>query len=232
MRGRATKKFLHDYSVAIVTTILLIILLAILLLIRFGTLASVKDLSKINPLITSGQNKLVAANDSNEIIKVPMDDDAKTTGQTDKPTGSGGASTTKPSTGSGTTGNGSSGSGSGSTNQPPDKPVFAATIGQMRHFASSGTSLLGVCTITHQFQADIAAQNAPGTVAYNWKQSNGTTGQTQQAVFQAGDTTKTVSYSWTISAASGNYSVTIFLTSPTKQQQTLIFQHTCSVVGL
>lgn len=256
----AAKKFIRDNAVAAVTSGLLILVLLLLVASRFIALNSIRDLSKINPLITSGQNELVAVDD-NGAVKI-IKDDEQTTGQSGKTAGeSGGSTTDKPGTqtgrssstdGTGGTGSSNSGGGTGSTGgntggssgggsssggssggsgggttTPP--AVFAASVGQITYTTKLVTSIAGTCTINYNFQANITAQNAPGTVTYRWNQSNGVTSVTQQPLtFQAGDTSKTTPpYTWTISGGSASYTITLELLTPASQQQSLRFQHTC-----
>jgi hypothetical protein len=227
-KKRELKKFFHDYMVATIATVLLILLLALMLLSRYSALAGINDLSKINPLITSGKNKLTAQSDTNGVVKISKDDIGS---NQDATSNTNGGTITGSQSGQNNTPSG--GASSGVTSTPAPSPVvFAASIGQMRHFASNGTNGLNACRITHDFQADIIGTNAPGTVTYRWSRSDGTVEQPQQMAFQAGDSLKTATYSWAINGASANYSVTIELLSPTKTQKTLEFQHSCSLLEL
>ena len=258
-RQWAIKKFLRGYAVTIVTSALLVLILALLIWARLGDLYSIRDISKINPLITSGQNELVAVRDNNGIssfVKESSKDvkggsasgesKGNSTDESDAEVGAaqssdgGTSSNVNPGQNAGSSG-GSLGGSSGNTggtggggNTPSPTPgVFSAAIGNMWQADPISINLVGTsCKSMHDFYATITVQNAPGTVSYRWKQSNGVTGSTQQISFSAGDSSKTVSAPrWDISGSSGSsHSMTFEIVSPRNQQQTINFQHKCSLI--
>lgn len=256
-RRWAIKKFLRGYAVTIVTSALLILILALLILARLGDLYSVRYVSKINPLITSGQNELIAAKDKREktasdddqgitgLSKVTKDSQGSNSGQSDSPgssssSGQGGSGDSSTGTSSGgNTGNSGGNTGSGTTGgggggSSPAPQAFTASISYVGQPAPPISVNLGsTCKTSHTFSATITAANAPGTVSYRWKQSNGVTSSTQQVSFLAGETSKTVTANqWDISGPTATYSMTFELLSPAYQQQTVSFQHSCPTIGL
>lgn len=255
-RQWAIKKFLRGYAVTIVTSALLILILALLIWARLGDLYSVRDISKINPLITSGQNELVAARDANGLTKVVKEDDAvsqsgKTSNNTQKnssdssnsqnsQTSSGASSSdggdTPVSNTGGTGGNGTSGGtggGTGGSTQP--QHAFMASINKIGQTETSPTLSVGSCKVTHTFYAVIDGQYAPGTVTYRWKRSDGVISPQRSVSFVAGETTKTVSADpWDTSGTSGSsvqYTMTFEILSPLARSQSLSFTHSCPLFG-
>lgn len=237
-KKEALKKFIRDYLVAIATSAALVILLAALVLARHLALSSVSDVSKINPLITSEQNELVALQGTSEVIKIPKDDeipsDVSNTGvkktQSPNPSPSNVVSETTNSEPSGSGTGNSAGNGNSGSNPPVVTQPFATSIGQMSYTSSSTfVGILSGCKVTYNFQAVIQGHNAPGTVTYRWLRSSGSPGQQQQVSFAQGDTSKTVTYTWSITGYSGNYSVTLEILTPKSQQKTLTFKQTCSL---
>lgn len=256
-RQWAIKKFLRGYAVTIVTSALLILVLALLIWARLGDLYSVRDISKINPLITSGQNELVAVRDENGISRFVKENgqdaqskddsdgsknDVSDKSDTQNTQSSDGGTNSNPSSGTstgGTSGGGSSGGTGGSTggtSSPSPAPgVFSASITNVWQTDPISINIVGTsCKSTHNFFATITVQNAPGTVSYRWKQSNGVTSVTQQLSFSAGDSSKTVAATpWEISGPAGSsHSMTFELVSPVRQQQTVNFQHKCPLIGV
>lgn len=234
-KKRRLKKFFHDYAVAIVTTALLFVVLILLLISRHTSLISVQDLSKINPLITSEQNTLIAANDTNEIVKIPIDENQAKTQQPansfgSKPSSPKNNQSQKPSSGSSNNSGSSSGgtSGGGSSTPPDSKPIsqpFAVGIGSLsiRSTANKSGLILPSCqSTTHTINAELNADNAPGTVTYRWKRSDGFVGNTLTLEFNANENTKYVPFSWTISKNSqtNNDTVTLEVLTPTGKQKT------------
>lgn len=231
-KKQALKKFFHDYAAAITATIVLIVILALLVLSRHNALASITDLSKINPLITSEQNELVASRDSNAIVEVSKNDknkdterEGKSVGGTSKSPGLG----TKGGATSGGTNNGA-GSGGNGSNSPDVPQPFSAYIAEdsIRGSMISKCSLiglLGICigTYTHTYTllATITGNNGPGTVSYSWSAiPDSGSSVSDSGSLQAGNgtTTNSISTSWsTISCTS--YSVTLTLTGPAGSQQ-------------
>lgn len=240
-RQWAIKKFLRGYAVTIVTSALLILVLALLIWARLGDLYSVRDISKINPLITSGQNELVAQKDGNGLTRLVREDrdSAQSDGATSKdiqkgdttqptdnssnqtPTGTGstggGSSTGTGSGGSGGSGGGGTtaggGSGGGET-QPPR--AFVITASEISHTTSSPlVNISSKCDVTHTFTATITAQYAPGDVRYKWvKVANGATTQygEQTLSFGANETVKTTPLvSWVTSGTTNTGSYSMSL---------------------
>ena len=253
-KKRQIKKFIHDNILVMVATTLFLTVLVVLILSRNMSLASIRDLSSINPLITSSQNELVAVSDSSKIIKVPTTDDSNlaeptkvssntktqsTTGGNKASSGGSGSSSSGSSGGSsggsGSSSGGSSGGGgqasspSPSPSSSPTPPApFATSIGQMTHLVSGSGSILGLpCKLTHDFEATIATFNSPGTFSYQWRRSDGVTGSVYQVAVLSGETSKKVNYQWVLTGSSGNRSVTIKITAPVAQEKTLVFEHNC-----
>lgn len=233
-------QIIHDNALVIGASLLLFIVLCVLIVTRHLSLASIRDLSSINPLITSSQNELVAVSKSNKIIKVPANDGNSSAGSTDSATSTSkqnATSNSKASTGgnntSGITGGGSTGSTSGGGSQsgtttPASTPApFTASIVKITPFTSGNGSLIGPCKLTHNFETDIAASNSPGTIAYNWSRDGGPVLGASSVSVASGSTSKQVSHSWTLTASSGAHSITFRITSPSAEEKTLIFQHSC-----
>lgn len=221
-RQWAIKKFLRGYAVTIVTSALLILVLALLIWARLGDLYSVRDISKINPLITSGQNELVAIRDENGISTFvkennqsaqskdgsdgskndtpdksdagnPQSSDGGTSTNTNSGTSTGGGGTTTGGGSNGGTGGNSGGGPSPSPSSSPTPGVFSAGISNVWQTDPLRISLIGTsCKTTHSFYATVGVQNAPGAISYRWKQSNGVTSAAQPLSFSAGDSSKTV----------------------------------------
>ena len=74
-KKQALKKLFHNYSLVVIVAVGLIMMLLMLIGIRLLALVSIGDLSNINPLITSGQNKLVVKDGTNEVVKIPIDEE-------------------------------------------------------------------------------------------------------------------------------------------------------------
>lgn len=140
------KKFLRNYTEVVAVALGLLLVLLMLVIFRILALVSIGDLSNINPLITSGQNKLVLKDGTSEIIKIPIDStvakgssSGKTAGssskddtsvaKTDTSTAAGTGTGTGGVTGGGTTQSGSgSGSGSGTgTGGGSNNPVVTVS---------------------------------------------------------------------------------------------------------
>lgn len=83
-RKWVTKKVLHDYSAVIVVSVSLLVILLALILSRYGSLYSIRDIANINPLITTGTSELIAV-DVNGVIKIAKDDASKVSESTKKP---------------------------------------------------------------------------------------------------------------------------------------------------
>lgn len=228
-KKRAIKKFFHDYAVAIYATVFLVIILIIMMLARYGALISIQDLSKINPLITTTENELIAADNSKEMIKAPK------SGKSQK-TDSEHTSNTKNSSSTGA-GKGSStpvagGNGEDDTTRA-DSPPFTATLHEVTPSIEGNTSILGNCTVKYKFTADISAQNPPGTIVYQWYRSDGTTTDSQSMTFSKNDTSLAPTYEWSISADSGNkYWVVFKMTSPSTQEERADVTQSCSILSL
>lgn len=77
-KREALKRFIHDNVVTLVTAMIFVLLLALLLLDRYGSLYSIRNIANINPLITSESAELVAVN-VNGVIRIIKDDDGKVT---------------------------------------------------------------------------------------------------------------------------------------------------------
>jgi hypothetical protein len=224
-RKQALKKFLHDYVVAIITTFLLLVILGLLIIARHYALVSVNDLSKINPLITSEQNELVAANGSHDVIKIAKDDESRANQSSPaNNAGRGANQSINPSKGSsGETTTGASdgtGVGSGQSSSPTTPQPFSASIGQMTYNSSTSCVLI-ICSTTYTVQAVIQGQNGPGTVNYQWIEDNSTVAQSSSVAFSQNDTSKTVSFQWTIAKG---HTVTLQLTSPSTDKKSVSLQ--------
>lgn len=186
------KKLAHDYSLVVIVFAGLVATLLMLGGIRVLALVSIGDLSNINPLITSGQNTLVVKDGTNEIVKIPIEEDIVKTSEANdgKSTGGVGAESPKPSSSGGKKngsqggskngaqggntnnggGGGSGGSGGGTpstptpTPSPTPSPVFTASISNNVQHVDTYVSdgWLFKCTVKHKFTFTINAQNAPG----------------------------------------------------------------------
>ena len=257
-RQWAIKKFLRGYAVTIVTSTLLILVLAVLILARLGDLYSVRDISKINPLITSGQNELIAARDANGLTKVVKEDDAvsqsgkaSNNAQKSSPsnspdsqpqgstTGSNENGDTPVSntggTGSGGTGGSAGGNTGGGSGTQPQQHTFVASIEKVGQTEAAPTISVGSCKLTHNVYAIIDGQYAPGTVMYRWKRSDGVISSQRTVSFTAGETTKTVyADPWDTSGPSNptkQYSMTFEMISPSAKSLSVSFTHVCPFVG-
>lgn len=223
------KKFVYDYKAANAATLIFIIILTALLLSRYGALSGISDLSAINPLITSEQNVLVGMSENGEIIKAPKDEVPNSENEqfdNNQKTVVNTPSSPLPAAPSGDSNN------SGGSSPPSTPRPFVVGVGQLRHFASGSSGLLGVCYVTHEFKATLHVANPPGAVIYRWYHSDGGTSSVTQASFQAGETSKDISYEWPISASSGTYSIILKTSSPNVSEKKLEFSHQCSLVSL
>lgn len=228
-KKQALKKFAYDYAIALGTTIALLVILAILILARQLSLASVKDVSKINPLITSEQNELVAVNGSSDVVKIAKDDESQTvqsgtTKDVVKSTSPApGTGSTNGSSGGGSTSGASTGSsGTSSSPSPSPSPVsqsFTAVIGQLT-YNSSTSCLLVICSTTYTVQAVIQGQNGPGKVNYQWIEDN-SVAQSSTVSFAHGDSSKTISYQPSVGKG---HTVTLQLTSPNEDKKSVSLQ--------
>lgn len=237
------KQFIHDYSIAIGASITLIVVLFVLLIAKYFAIASIQDLSKINPLITSGQNELIASEESGGVQLIAKNDSANDdskenpgkTGNssgTDSNSGSGGGTGGSGSSG-GTGGDDSGGGGSGGTGgsgEPTQPQPFSANIfGKLSVVASGSGALLGVCKRTYLFTGDLVGQNPPGTVTYLWTRTD-SSGQSEQVSFGPNQTEKSVTHTWVINGASRQYSIKLALLSPNTDEETLTFNHSCGIL--
>lgn len=71
---QSAKRFLHNNAATIATVLLFVVILATLLIARYGSLYSIRDIANINPLITTENAELIAVN-VNGVIKIIKDDD-------------------------------------------------------------------------------------------------------------------------------------------------------------
>ena len=90
----------------------------------------------------------------------------------------------------------------------PPTPVFAVTSVTA---SVSPSSFTGECPKTFNFSAVIAV-NGPGTVTYRWERSDGAIASTQTVTFTAAGS-KTVTATWTLSAA-GTHWMRIHILTP------------------
>jgi hypothetical protein len=119
------KRFIHDNVVTLVTVMIFVLLLALLLLDRYGSLYSIRNIANINPLITSESAELVAVN-VNGVIRIIKDDDGNVTEEekkvalNDQKQSSGQSSSGSSSGGSsGSSSGGSTGGGNGGSSPSP-----------------------------------------------------------------------------------------------------------------
>lgn len=245
---QAIKRFIRTYSVAVAATVILIIILAILIIARYNALSSIRDLSKLNPLITSEQNELVAGKDSSGVIEVAKVDNTKkddkkdiaknnntkSSGTGSSSGGSNGGSSSGGSSGGGSSGGGSEGGGEGDEDNggSGQQEPFFASISETFYY-SPGTGIpniiSGKCKLTHAFYAKILGVNSPGVVTYKWQHSKGGQPSSEQMTFQEGDSLKTTpSHEWEINAKAGQYSVIFKLLTPVYEEtQPINFVHKC-----
>lgn len=222
----SAKKFVRDYIVAIIATGLLVIIVLLLVIVRYASLASVKDLSKINPLITSDNNQLVAS-DNGEISKL-----AGSAGQNSQSTTQ--ASTTPTPSSSPSIAPSSTTNTSDSTSEPSVPQVFAAGIQGGTIQGSESTvcntfmfagACVGTSNYTYTLAATIAASNGPGAVSYTWKavptSSNFSTQTSSKTLTVAsGTSTNQISMQWTLINCAV-YTVSLTITSPANSQKTV-----------
>lgn len=259
MRGGkqwAFKKFLRGYAVTIVTSALLLLILALLIGARYAELYSIRDISNINPLITSGQNELVAQKDENGVTRFVKEEDAnsssdKNTADTKNSSDAGGSGDTPSNSSSQSAGGGSAGTGStggtqgggttgggntgGNTGGGSQSAAFTASISSISHQGTTPLTLLANnCKITHYISVTLRGQNAPGEVTYRWKRSDNINTTVQTVQFKANETTKTVSAdAWDTTGSSGSYSMTFEMYTPSGASKSVSFEHTCpAIIGV
>ncbi len=209
---QAIKRFIRTYAVAVVATVILIIILAILIIARYNALSSIRDLSKLNPLITSEQNELVAGKDLSGVIEVAKVDNTKDNDKKDITDNSGTKSTSTTTGGGSSSGGSSSGSSSGGGGSSESgggggsggegggdnqQESFSASIhGSITLIKSKTKSILGLgARCEYEFTANILGHNSPGTVTYRWEQSNGLSSQGEVS-FDDSDSQKTIVHEW------------------------------------
>ncbi len=244
---RTIKRLAKEYSIAMSATGLLVLILCILLLTRYSDVSSLRDLTKLNPLITSEQNELVASQDNTGVIEVQKVVESKN-GDDDKVASSGGTNADGNKTNNGgnkTSGGGAGGApsagngggnnpdeGGGGDQEPASSPPFAAGIGFTNYTQSSpiprGLLGIGGCYRDYTFFADIDVENPPGSVTYRWVRDTGPPQESKQINFGANDDSKTVSHSWTIGSSSNDGRwVRIEILSPQEKQKPINFDHSC-----
>jgi hypothetical protein len=235
---RKIKKALHDYSVAIVISGLWIVVLLLLILARYSALASVSDISKINPLITSGNNTLVAI-DKNGKVTVEKDD-GQSSGQTnatpeksqEPTTNKSGTPNAQSSNNGGNNAGGSGGSTGGSGGSGADgggtttTPVFTANIVKTNDKWIDITNTKPLCitvlciggSYTYTASVTIETSNSSGkSVSYTWSVApQPTVASSPQSPWTVTTAKKSLSASWTTSSCIP-YTVTFTLTSPVNQ---------------
>ena len=228
------KRLMRNYSVAVVATAILLFILLALIVARYNALSSIQDLSKLNPLITSEHNELIAAKDSSGVIEVAKVDNTKINDKKEAPktttnksteTKSGSKSSGGGSSGDGSSG-GSSGGGSGDGGSGQQEP-FTANIFNVRYY-SPGIGTKKKCELTHAFDAKISGVNSPGTVTYRWQHSMGDQDPEEHINFQEGDSLKTTPmHSWKIKSETGSYWVKFIILAPDYKEQSYEFVHQC-----
>lgn len=251
-KKQALKKLFHDYAMVVIVVAGLIITLLVLIGIRFFALVSIGDLSNINPLITSGQNKLAVKDGTSEIVKIPIDEDIakdktsnkkSTGGSTNTSSSTGGSSSgnggSQSNTGTTTSGGGSSGGGSSGTSGgstptpiPPVPPVAAFTVGisnnvQRTSVKKGSTDWFGNCTFAHTITFTVTAQNAPGTARAQWKWATLDWGNEFNVPFENGQTAREVTHTWQINEKTNEKEVRLRILSPNAITETYRFMHQC-----
>lgn len=117
---QSAKRFLRNNGAIIATVLLFVVILSTLLIARYGSLYSIKDIANINPLITTENTELIAVN-VNGVIKIIKDNDGSANDsdeKTESPTSNTIASNQQP----GTTVTNPTGGASGSTPKPSSTP--------------------------------------------------------------------------------------------------------------
>lgn len=248
-RKQAIKKYLKDYAMAIVGTFLLVVALLTLVTFRYTSLASISDISKINPLITSEQNELVASRDSTGVLTISQKDkkgtddsdkkdDTSTDSQKDDTKSSSGSSSGGSSSGSsgggssGDSGNGGDdGGSSGGGTPPPPPPPFSVTIGDD---VIQNTTPTKNCRATYEFTFTILGENAPGDVHYRWKRDDGDWTNIESKHFLQGETNQQVVHgNWSLGRGKvGGHTIRLQTLTPNQHTKVYNFNHSCQLFVL
>jgi hypothetical protein len=226
------KRFFREYIVAVCGTVFFVLVLVSILVSRYYALTGLGNLAKINPLITTDNNQLVARDKAyGAVAGQGTSESTPTTDTTQKSspsnTGSSAQTTTPPS--------GQSSQPAPSSSTPPSQPTpqFTISIGTMTQTAGAPTGKLQglnpICTITHQFTADVNGTNGPGTMTYTWVQSDGTVSPVQKLTFAAGASIEQATYQWKITSTSADYWVKLSATAPNATEKILNFRHQCII---
>lgn len=232
-RRWAIKKFLRGYAVTFTTAIVLILVLALLLFARIGALGSIRDLSRINPLITSEQNQLVAIGDDGEVTIISDDeqenkqgdksadkssatDESQTNKTSDKPKTSAGGGSTGSAGGSGTGGESGGASPGGGTNNGGTPVQLVANIASLSYSTKSLGQLLG-CSYTAKASIQV---NTQGTVYYQWIVGSETRAQ-RSLVFADGEMQREISEPVKVG------SVKLVIVSPGSSERTISVASGC-----
>jgi hypothetical protein len=247
-KKQALKKFIRNYTLVVLVVLALIVMLLLLIWFRFLALVSIGDLSKINPLITSGQNRLVLKDGTSEIVKIPIDDTGANKGSSASSTpadasGDGGVPAKQGSSGNATSGGTSQSGGGGSgtvvtvspsaspSSSPSPVPTIAAFTANISpnvtYETSNKTSYFGGCTITYKFTFTITAQNAPGVAKAQWRWPGSTWGSEFNVSFSAGQTSVPISIQQYVSASTSDQVVSLRLNSPNAVEKDYGFKHQC-----
>lgn len=252
---RVLKKLFHNYSLVVIVALIFATIIVVLLGSRYFALASIRDLSQINPLITSTENRLVTTDATGKIVKAPVDSldaDGEGSGQssaTSKKSSSGSSGSSSGSSGGTATGGGTTqganntaNTNTGTTNQgntttsggsSTSTPAFSFSIGSVTY--SPGLILGGnsnACKREYNFVFNITAQNASGnTISYEFKEVDGikvTSIPGEPITFNSGETSKSIPHKWTIeSPSSRGYALTLSISSPESTSKTYTFNTSC-----
>ncbi|MDB5183340.1 MAG: hypothetical protein JWO07_21 [Candidatus Saccharibacteria bacterium] len=248
-KKQALKKFFRNYTLVVLVIVGLIITLLLLVWFRFLALVSIGDLSKINPLITSGQNRLVLKDGTSEIVKIPIDGTAANKGSSDSntpaDTSTGGASSENQSNSATTTTGGTVQTSNGGASTPvvtvspsvspssspspvPTTAAFTANIGSnVTYETSNKSSYANGCTITYKFTFTATAQNAPGVAKAQWRWPGSTWGNEFNVSFSVGQTSVPVTIQQYVSANTSDQVVSLRLNSPNAVEKDYGFKHQC-----
>jgi hypothetical protein len=189
---RVLKKLFHNYSLVVIVALIFATIIVVLLGSRYFALASIRDLSQINPLITSTENRLVTTDATGKIVKAPadsLDGDTDSAGSsqssdTSKKSSSGGSGgsssgssggtttgggTTQganntPNTNTGTTnqGNTTTSDSPGSSGASSAPPPFTFGFGSITYNSEKLSGSSRICTIRHKITFNITGQNGSG----------------------------------------------------------------------